>query len=588
MQPAERSEIVQNLLKQNAFSRSSLVLLAFGPPPSDVSRPMQQEKLLTKRKNTFQDTWPQRIQERQNQLFSPPSCPAMSLIVDVKSHIDKDDDEGDFMQHEDDPACPMTRVYFTPISTANENLVKTTVRNVSQDAITLTPTYYDIKSGTKIYYQEEGDSFQLKVGEEREMTHPVTIAEDECETGWIFRTDDGALVLRVRIMKGGLRCHPHDMSNRVFSGESRYDCLQRSLLSMINDPDLVVNGVDMSLLFFPTYAKTKSFCPRTATRSAKRSGASRATPCITEQQPEPFCAFEQSFQTEGVWAFIPVKDHHGNALSGEQTPVKLVPTKDLDFGFDVHANSTYCRTSWFSITPETELNPKLHYELGVNVENQKNPLLGTKIYSFVLLNGMEQALEWMQFGDEYFSKMPKWFQFRQNYGTVTCGGTKYDTMGMWMPRFKSDRYQNFESNRNIRFHAQSTVIDASQDDQHVAKSVGDVAAVAGSRALLVYDYENIEKLAIQKGLIVACVIGTGNLAPSRAHCVDECPICFDKPGKFKLLTNCGHLVCESCLLELQRTKPICALCRVPFLTAISDASIEVDGLVKSMRLENGD
>ena len=109
---------------------------------------------------------------------------------------DKDDEEGEFLPTAPlDPARPAVREY----TMGYDVLVKTTIRNLGEQAVTLTPVYYCVKPAGE--ETEEQDQVTLKSGEEAEMQFPVQLdeGEGETETGWRFEDAAGAVVLHVRI-----------------------------------------------------------------------------------------------------------------------------------------------------------------------------------------------------------------------------------------------------------------------------------------------------------------------------------------------------------------------------------------------------
>ena len=118
------------------------------------------------------------------------------LQVKVRRHEDKDDDEGEFVPSAPlDPAEPAVRKYYQ----GYDVLVKTTIRNLGEHAVTLTPVYYCVKPAGED--TERQKQVTLKSGEEAEMEFPVQLdeSEGETETGWRFEDAAGAVVLLVRI-----------------------------------------------------------------------------------------------------------------------------------------------------------------------------------------------------------------------------------------------------------------------------------------------------------------------------------------------------------------------------------------------------
>ena len=97
-------------------------------------------------------------------------CPEGLLQVKVRSHENMDDENGGFV-----PAAPSepdktaVREYYQ----AYDALVKTTIRNLGEHAVTLTPVYYCVKPAGE--ETERQGQVSLKSGEEAEMQFPVQL-----------------------------------------------------------------------------------------------------------------------------------------------------------------------------------------------------------------------------------------------------------------------------------------------------------------------------------------------------------------------------------------------------------------------------
>lgn len=105
------------------------------------------------------------------------------LQVKVRSHEDKDDEEGELL-----PVAPLDRERPTvrAYTVAYDVLVKTTIRNLGEQPVTLIPVYFCVKPAGE--ETDRQDQVTLKSGEEAEMEFPVQLdqSEGETETGWRF------------------------------------------------------------------------------------------------------------------------------------------------------------------------------------------------------------------------------------------------------------------------------------------------------------------------------------------------------------------------------------------------------------------
>ena len=143
------------------------------------------------------DAWADEMLQQLHRLPTSGGDQEGLLQVKVRSHEDKDDEEGELMQAAPlDPVKPAVREY----TAGYDVLVKTTIRNLGEQAVTLTPVYYCVKPAGE--ETEEQEQVTLKSGEEAEMQFPVQLdeGEGETETGWRFKDASGAVVLHVRIL----------------------------------------------------------------------------------------------------------------------------------------------------------------------------------------------------------------------------------------------------------------------------------------------------------------------------------------------------------------------------------------------------
>ena len=117
------------------------------------------------------------------------------LQVKVRSHEDKDDKEGKLMLATPlEPAKHAVREY----TAGYDDLVKTTIRNLGKQAVTLTPVYICVKpAGTD---EEVDEQVTLESGEEAEYRLRLDESTGETEQGLMFRDAAGGVVLHVRIL----------------------------------------------------------------------------------------------------------------------------------------------------------------------------------------------------------------------------------------------------------------------------------------------------------------------------------------------------------------------------------------------------
>ena len=95
----------------------------------------------------------------------------------------KDDEEGELL-----PVAPLDRERPTmrAYTVAYDVWVKTTIRNLGEQPVTLIPVYFCVKPAGE--ETDRRDQVTLKSGEEAEMEFPVRLdqSEGETETGWRF------------------------------------------------------------------------------------------------------------------------------------------------------------------------------------------------------------------------------------------------------------------------------------------------------------------------------------------------------------------------------------------------------------------
>ena len=122
------------------------------------------------------------------------------LQVGVRAHAAEDDEEGEVVMAEPvDPSMQQSaeRVYVVDPGA----VVKTTIRNLGEQALTLTPVFYARKSqcsaGGQGLEEDRQDRVTLKQGEESEMPFVVSVDVDEQATGWRLEDECGRVVLHV-------------------------------------------------------------------------------------------------------------------------------------------------------------------------------------------------------------------------------------------------------------------------------------------------------------------------------------------------------------------------------------------------------
>ena len=64
---------------------------------------------------------------------------------------------------------------------------------------------------------------------------------------------------------------------------------------------------------------------------------------------------------------------------------------------------------------------------------------------------------------------------------------------------------------------------------------------------------------------------------------DDCPICMESMSDNKVIMNCNHMCCATCLKRVLETKPTCCLCRAN-VTAVKVTNCETSKCFESIRI----
>ena len=146
------------------------------------------------------------------ELHSLPAMPGREaglLQVGVRARRGKDDEDGEHVEASLDAQRPHVRTY----TVEGGVLYDTRIRNLGEQAVTLTPVYYAATAATGVRAAPEEvdrqETITLQAGEEREW-FPVQLDVDggERETGWKFEAEgegvqEALLVLHVRLAPPG-------------------------------------------------------------------------------------------------------------------------------------------------------------------------------------------------------------------------------------------------------------------------------------------------------------------------------------------------------------------------------------------------
>lgn len=474
------------------------------------------------------------------------------LSCTVTEHVDRDDDDGEEIFGVWDADRSLSYV------TDDNHSVKLRVKNISYATIKFCPVYYMMHEDDSKNIREEQDEVELKHGEEREMEFPVQseIAGGELENGWtLFDTSasqeqtpaNRLLVVRyLPAVPAGQRPGGPDAMP-----ESHYDKVRKVAKGEVRDPMLEET-------LFEATCQSKG--GTTATRSA--NGATRsAQPAAVSD------AFLQSIE-EGHWALIPSFEADGRTHQGSHPKIPLaVAATELDLPFHETVSPYYTHTVPYSVILQGEVVEGVQYQLATNVSNPANPLLGTKLHSFILTS-TEMAMACFEDMPKFIKLMPGPLNFNQGMGATTFAGEQWQVMGYYAPIDRRLSYTSLNQTQAIQFRgsAELKAADVDSSDKQMIDVNGAVRRYHGRDASRTYERWQNAHDAIAKGEIVAVAIKTPAMKPIPAFGGSECPICKETMPDMLVLRPCGHKACVTCFAQWGRSKgwhPPCPLCRAP-------------------------
>lgn len=448
--------------------------------------------------------------------------------------------------------------------TSDNYVVKVTVKNLSHATIKFCAVYYMIHQDETRNDREEQEEVEIKQGEEREMEFPLQfeLAQGELEIGWtLFDTsvnqeqtlENRLLVVRfLPEVPGGQRLGGPD----ALPG-SHYDKVLQVAKGEASDP-MVAEWL------FSSSCRSKGGAA--ATRSAQ-SAQPAATTTPSAQPGAVSDAFLQSIE-EGHWALIPSFEADGRTHRGGHPKIPLaVAATELDLPFHETVSPYYTHTVPYSVILQGEVVEGVQYQLATNVSNPANPLLGTKLHSFILTS-TEMAMACFEDMPKFIKLMPGPLNFNQGMGATTFAGEQWQVMGYYAPIDRRLSYTSLNQTQAIQFRGSAELKAAEVDssDSQMIDVNGGVRRYHGRDASRTYErWQNVHD-AIAKGEIVAVAIKTPAMKPIPAFGGSECPICMETMPDMLVLRPCGHKACVTCFAAWSRSKgwhPPCPLCRAP-------------------------
>ena len=527
-----------------------LMLLAFGAPSIDIpGAPPRRD-----------DARSLRVTEdmrRAAALRLVPVTAAQDLVLSctVTQHDGKDDDDGEeiFGAWGDDRS-----LRYTP---NDQQLVKLNVKNLSYQTIKFRPVFFMVHENRDQHQTETCEEVEIKPGEERDMEFPAEInfAGGELENCWaLFDTSvnqeqtraNRLLVVRyLPATTGGERVGGPDAIP-----ESIYEKVLKVAKAEASDPMLA------ELLFRPT--------------SMSKGGGSQATRSAKPSQPAAVSdAFLRSIE-EGHWALIPSFEADGRAHQGAHPAIPLAVTAaELDLPFHEAVSPYYTNTVPYALVLQGEVVEGVQYQLATNVSNPANPLLGTKLHSFILTS-TEMAMACLEDMPSLIRTMPGPLNFNREMGATTFADQQWQVMGYFAPIDRRLSYTSLNQTRAIQFRGSAELKAAEVDtgDSQMIDVNGAVRRYHGRDASRTYErWQNVHD-AIATGEIVAVAIKTPAMKPIPAFGSNECPICMEARPDLLVLRPCGHKACVPCFAQWSRSKgwhPPCPLCRTPVVDTLS-------------------
>ena len=448
----------------------------------------------------------------------------------------------------------------------DDYLVKLTVKNLSYATIKVRAVYYMIHQDDTQNDREEQKEVEIKQGEDRDMEYPLKfeIANGELEIGWkLFITsvsEEQTLENRLLVVRflpevpGGQRLGGPD----ALPG-SHYDKVLQVAKGEASDP-MVAEWL------FRSTCQSKG--DAAATHSAQPAQPTANGPTRSAQPAQPGAvsdAFLQSIE-EGHWALIPSFEADGRTHKGDHPKIPLaVAATELALPFHETVSPYYTNTVPYSVVLQGKVVEGVQYQLATNVSNPANPLLGTKLHSFILTS-TEMAMACLEDMPKFIKLMPGPLNFNRGVGATTFAGEQWQVMGYYAPISRRLSYTSLNQTQAIQFRGSAELKAAEVDssDSQMIDVNGAVHRYHGRDASRTYERWQNAHDAITKGEIVAVAIKTPAMKPIPSFGGSGCPICMETRPDMLVLRPCGHKACVTCFAKWSRSQglhPSCPLCR---------------------------
>lgn len=510
------------------------------------------------------------------------------LEVKVREHEDKYDDEGEDLLEQFDQHQPALRVYHTE----EDRLVKTTIRNLGEKTLTLTPVYYCVKMGVR-ETEIQGDLL-LKSGEEAQMQFPVQLDEGETMTGWEFLTAQGVLVLNVMVKPNALQSSEDGyLLSSPFCTGPLIKATQEELKRFEETGQYTdIERAKFLLCEHTTRSKGTSDEKRlrsATTRSARpakkpRMTLSSSTPVAAKEllPPAQQGSIDASFAKD-LWCLLPVQNGKADERR-KVVPIVIESTApegealgDLSCSmqnYDGGVTLLHCRLAG-PVEPGTE------YLLACNVDKTctKHPLDGTLAGGVVVITYKDALLHLERHGEHdkrleeaFREQLEKYFQWTVGVGRSEHmhNGVQYRCKGMCKFNTTKNKLEVtdprsivFCGSRTSASTATSTDELGEQVKQWVIESAGHTVSALGGAAPTFRDKHVNNKPTLSPGSMHVTVIATGGLLPVVLPKEDDCLVCLEpceRGSEITLGYQCRHPICAGCHKRWGKT---CPACRAP-------------------------
>ena len=509
------------------------------------------------------------------------------LQANVRAHEDKYDEDGELLPPKFDPQEQPLRVYHT----AYYQLVKTTIRNMGEKTLTLTPVYYQVRRGVR-ETESQGD-IELKCGEEAEMQFPVQLDESEGETmtGWEFLNAQGVLVLNVMVKPNALQSSADGyLLSSPFCTGPLIKATQEELKRFEETGQYTdIERAKFLLCEHTTRSKATSVGYRRRSATTRSAGSAKkrrttlysSTPVAAKEllPPAQPGGIDASFAKD-LWCLLPVQN--GKADEGrEVVPIVIESTAPEDEalvdlscsmrGYNGGVETLHCRLAG-PVQPGTE------YLLACKVDEScsDHPLGGT-LAGGVLLMTYQNALSHLErcradddrLQQAFLEQYEKYFQWTVGVSNPEHRhkGVRYDCKGMCKFNTTKNKLEVTDP-RSIVFRGSTTTASTatSTDElgeevrQWVIESAGHTVSTLGGAAPTFRDKHVNNKPTLSPGSMHVTVIATGGLLPVVLPKENDCLVCLEpcKRGlKITLGYQCMHPICAGCHKRWGKTCPAC-------------------------------